>query len=109
MLIALSDKYSRKILGATISKAKSVQEIIREKEIPSTSAYRRIKFLKENKLLRAERIVLDEDGVKFEMLRSTISKIEVKFQEESIDITVIKNRQAIDKMANIFFSMRDQE
>ena len=109
VLKALADKYSRNIIMATISKAKSVQDLIREKDIPSTSAYRRVKFLKKNKLLKVEKIVLDEEGTKYELLRSSISDITVKFQADSIEIYIKPNRPAADRMTDIFFSMRDNE
>lgn len=94
---------------ATISKAKSVQEIIREKNIPSTSAYRRVKFLKKNGLIKIERIILDDDGSKYELLRSSISDITVKFQADSIEVGIKRNIAATERMTNLFFSLRDDE
>lgn len=94
---------------STISKAKSVQEIIREKNIPSTSAYRRVKILKKNNLMKVEKIILDDDGSKYELLRSSISDITVKLKADSIEISLKRNRPAAERMTDLFFSLRDDQ
>ena len=51
ILSALADIELQKILDATMSGPKSVNQIMRETKIPHTSAYRKIKWLLEEKLL----------------------------------------------------------
>jgi DNA-binding IclR family transcriptional regulator len=58
ILAALADAELQKILDATMYNSKSVNQIIRETSIPHTTAYRKIKWLAEEKLLRADEIEL---------------------------------------------------
>ena len=57
ILAALADAELQKILDATMYNSKSVNQIIRETNIPHTTAYRKIKWLVEEKL-RADEIEL---------------------------------------------------
>jgi response regulator of citrate/malate metabolism len=58
ILAALTDAELQKILDATMYNSKSVNQIIRETNIPHTTAYRKIKWLVEEKLLRADKLKL---------------------------------------------------
>jgi hypothetical protein len=58
ILAALADAELQKILDATMYNSKSANQIIRETNIPHTTAYRKIKWLVEEKLLRADEIEL---------------------------------------------------
>jgi response regulator of citrate/malate metabolism len=58
ILAALADAELQKILDATMYNSKSVNQIIRETNIPHTTAYRKIKWLVEEKLLSADEIEL---------------------------------------------------
>ena len=58
ILAALADAELQKILDATMYNSKSVNQIIRETSIPHTTAYRKIKWLAEEKLLRSDEIEL---------------------------------------------------
>ena len=49
ILAALADAELQKILDATMYNSKSVNQIIRETNIPHTTAYRKIKWLVEEK------------------------------------------------------------
>jgi DNA invertase Pin-like site-specific DNA recombinase len=64
ILAALADAELQKILDATMYNFKSVNQIIRETNIPHTTAYRKIKWLVEEKLLRANEIEIADDGKK---------------------------------------------
>jgi len=50
ILKALSDDYSRTIMNATIEEPKSVVDIVKECDVPMTTAYRRIHELEENNM-----------------------------------------------------------
>jgi len=85
---ALLDDHSRLILTSTMLVPKSVIDITREHEIPITSAYRKVKELKEFGLLKVDRIVLTPDGKKFEMVRSTIRSASVQFDKGTLSVDV---------------------
>jgi len=104
---ALLDDQSRLILASTMLVPKSVIEITREQRIPITSAYRKVKELKESGLLKVERIVLTDDGKKFELVKSTIRSASVQFHEGLLDVDIIGNIAADEKMVKRFFTLRE--
>ena len=104
---ALLDDHSRLILEATMLVSKSVIDITRERNIPITSAYRKVKELKEFGLLKVDRIILTPDGKKFEMVRSTIRTASVQFDRGSLNVDVTPSIEADEKMVKRFFALRE--
>ena len=105
VLEALADEHARRILEDTIFKVKSVTDISRECNIPMTSAYRKVKMLTDAGLLRVERFVTTDQGVKYELFSSNVKSISVKFEAGLLEIDVTSNVGASEKMANLFFSL----
>jgi hypothetical protein len=104
---ALLDDHSRLILSATMLVPKSVPDITREQKIPVTSAYRKVKELKEFGLLRVERIVLTPDGKKFELVKSTIRTVNVQFDKGALNVDVTAAVEADEKLVRRFFALRE--
>lgn len=104
---AILDDHSRLILEATMQMSKSVIDITREYNLPVTSAYRKVKELKEYGLLKVDRIILTPDGKKFEMVRSTIRAVSVQFDNGTLDVDVTSSIQADEKMVKRFFALRE--
>lgn len=104
---ALLDDHSRLILTATMFAAKSVIDITHEQKIPITSAYRRVKELKEFGLLKVERIVLTPEGKKFELLRSTIRTASIQFDKGTLNVDVTAGIEADEKLVKRFFALRE--
>ena len=106
VLEALADDYSKKILESTTFKAKSVPEIMRLCNIPMTSAYRRIKALTDAHLISIERSVITDEGVKYELYRSNVRDINVRYSIGSVEVDITPNGTAAERMAELFFSMK---
>ena len=104
---ALLDDYSRLILTTTMLMPKSVIDITREHNIPITSAYRKVKELKESGLVKVERIVLTPDGKKFELVKSTIRTANVQFDNGALNVEVSSGVQADEKFVKRFFALRE--
>lgn len=107
VLQALLDDQSRLILTSTMLIPKSVIDITREQRIPVTSAYRKVKELKEYGLLKVERIVITEDGKKYELVRSAIRSASVQFDKGTLEVDVTANIEADEKMVKRFFTLRE--
>ncbi len=107
VLQALLDDQSRLILTSTMLIPKSVIDITREQRIPVTSAYRKVKELKEYGLLKVERIVITEDGKKTELVRSAIRSASVQFDKGALEVDVTANIEADEKMVKRFFTLRE--
>jgi len=91
ILKALSDQYSQTIMNFTITKPKSVVEIVRECNIPMTTAYRRVKELEESKILKVTGSVVTDDGKKYFLYQNRLKAIYVNFGLESLDIQFVEN------------------
>ena len=53
VLLAMSDRYMRRILAATMVYDKSIEDICKEKEIPVSTCYRRIRELVESAITKS--------------------------------------------------------
>lgn len=106
LLGALADEYSLKIMSSTTMKAKSVTEIVNECNIPISTAYRRINEMKDSGLLVVQKIVLTDDGKKFELFRSTFRNIAVRFQQGAIEVEATPNEDIVDRTYRLFQAMR---
>lgn len=107
VLKALSDDHSRLILLSTIQSAKSVPEIMREQGIPMSSAYRRVKQLKHDGLLKVEKVVVTEEGKKYDLLRSAIRAAVIRFESGVLEVDVSTNVLAEEKMLRRFFALKE--
>lgn len=104
---ALLNDYSRSILESTMLVSKSVIDITREQKIPVTSAYRKVKELKASGLLKVERMVVTEDGKKYELLRSAIRSANIVFAKDTLVVDVASSAEADEKMVRKFFALRE--
>lgn len=91
ILKALSDEYSRTIMNFTIEKPKSVVEIVKECDIPMTTAYRRVNELEENKILKVTGSVVTDDGKKYFLYQNRLKSIYVIFGLEALDVQIVEN------------------
>jgi DNA-binding Lrp family transcriptional regulator len=91
ILKALSDEYSRTIMNFTIAQPKSVVEIVKECDIPMTTAYRRVNELEENKILKITGSVVTDDGKKYFLYQNRLKSIYVVFGLEELDVQIVEN------------------
>ena len=50
VLLAMSDRYMRRVIAATMVDDKSIEDIAKEKEIPVSTCYRRVRELMESQV-----------------------------------------------------------
>ncbi len=91
ILKALSDEYSRTIMNATIERSKSVVDLVKECDIPMTTAYRRIHELEDGKILKVTGAIVTDDGKKYYLYQNRIKSIYVTFGLESLDVQIVDN------------------
>jgi hypothetical protein len=105
----LADEYSRKIILSAIPKAKSVEDMSRENDIPLSTAYRRIHELLDAQLLVVERIIVTPDGKKYELLRSAYRAINVTFDGGAMKVDAVINEDVAEKLKRLWLSMRQTQ
>ncbi len=106
---ALIDEYSRKILNSTMENSKSVMDIMREQKIPMTSAYRRIKLLLDNKLIKVEKSLLTDDGKRYYLYRSAIKSVIINYIDGNLFLDITPNifDRPEDKLMQSFANIKE--
>ena len=109
---ALFDDQSRTILYSTTDTAKPVVDIMKETNIPMTSAYRKVKDLLKVNLLRTEGSEITEDGKRFYLYRSNINEAKLIYKNGDIEINIAPNTQKDqheDRLLKTFTTMKGRE
>jgi len=107
ILITLGDKEMVQIMNCCMYKSVSVNEIIKETEIPHTTAYRKIKWMLDNGILVTEHFLISPDGKKSSLFKSTMRSISVKYEQNEIIVNAEYNVDPLSKTVSRFFSLED--
>ncbi len=105
ILTALGDQEMVKILDAVMIQSKSVNTIIREANIPYTTAYRKIKWLLSEGLLVVSKIEITPDGKKSSLVHSVLRSIAVKYEQNNIVVEAEQSVDTVKKAMMRFFSL----
>lgn len=105
ILIALADPEVVAILDCTMDQSKSVSDIIRETNIPHTTAYRKIKWLVDEKLLVVDKVLINDEGKKYSLFHSVFRSIIVKYENNKILIDAEQNIEPLNRLTERFFSL----
>ncbi len=108
LLRALAEKQSARILAATSRRPLSAMELVRDLDLPSSSAYRRLHELEDAGLLVAARTVQTEDGKKFQMYKATFQEVSVKFNAGEVVVTAVANADVVEKAFQLFHSFQGE-
>ena len=103
----LADEYSRKILLSAIPKAKSVEDMSRENDIPLSTCYRRVHELLDSQILVVERIIVTPEGKKYELLRSAYRAVNVSFDGGVMKVDAIINEDVAEKLRRLWLTMKE--
>jgi len=106
VLQTLADDCSIAILRATMDKARSAMDLVREFTFPSSTVYRRINELLDLKLLAVEKIVVTDDGKKFSLYRSVVKEIHAEYRLGKVEVTLLLNEDVASKLLRLWDSMR---
>ena len=107
ILAALADTELQKILDASMYQSKSVNDIILETNVSHTTAYRKIKWLVEEKLLIVDKIEITEDGKKSSLFRAILKSFNVSYDYSNVVIEAEQNFDTLRKITEKFFSLEE--
>ncbi|HEY7079078.1 MAG TPA: helix-turn-helix domain-containing protein [Nitrososphaeraceae archaeon] len=105
ILSALADREIVKILDYALVRERSVNEVIRECNIPHTTAYRKIKWLLDNGLLLSIRNELTEDGKKFTLFKSVYKSLKINYEYGNIVVFAEYNINPVQRVAENLLSI----
>lgn len=103
VLTALADSEMVKILDAAMYQSKSVIQILRETGVSHSTAYRKIKWLVEERLLIIDKTEITQDGRKFSLFRTILKSFNVKYEYNNVVIEAEQNLDTIRKITEDFF------
>jgi len=104
---ALGDEYSRKIMLATIPTPKSVEDLSKDNDIPLSTCYRRVHELVDAQVLLIDRIIVTNDGKRFELVRSAYRAVQVDLEEGVMKVNALVNEDMAEKLRRLWISMRE--
>jgi hypothetical protein len=105
ILAALADTELQKILDATMHKSKSAIQIVRETNMSHTTAYRKIKWLVEEKLVVVDKIEITDDGKKFSLFHTVLKSFNVKYEYNNVVIEAEQNFDTLKNVTERLFSL----
>lgn len=105
---ALADAYARRILAATVRKAKPVKEISQDTGLPLPTTYRHVNTLMEKGLLVIERSALTEDGKRYDLYRSRIRSARLELDGNGERVAWEGNEAIEDRLSSLWDSLRMQ-
>jgi len=105
ILAALADTELQKILDAVMYQSKSVNQIMHETNVSHTTAYRKMRWLVEEKLLIVDKIEITEDGKKSSLFRTVLKSFNVKYEYNSVVIEAEQNIDTLRKVTQKLFSL----
>lgn len=80
-------------MNYTIEQPKSVVDIVKKCNVPMTTAYRRVRELEENKILKVTGSVVTDDGKKYFLYQNRLKSIYVIFGLEELDVQIVDNEE----------------
>ena len=109
ILTALADPEVVSILNSTMNQSKSVCDIIRETDMPHTTAYRKIKWLVDEKLLVVDKVSINAEGKKYSLFHSVFRSIVVRYENNKILIEAEQNIDSVNRLTERFFSLGQED
>jgi hypothetical protein len=91
---ALADAQSRVILFSIIKQGKTAMDLSEEHRIPLSSVYKKISDLEDIALVKVDKLILSDNGKKFKIYKSRISKAEVSIKKPEPIIILTPNDQS---------------
>jgi hypothetical protein len=105
ILTALADEEMIKILDCVMDMSMSINNIMRQKQIPYTTTYRKVKWLLDEGLLVVSKIDITPDGKKSSLVHAVLKSITVRYRRDDISIEAEQNYDVIRRVMEKFFSM----
>lgn len=105
ILTALADIELQKILDAAMYQSKSANQIIRETNISHTTAYRKIKWLVDEKLLVVDKIEITDEGKKSSLFHTVLKSFNVKYEYNNVVVEAEQNFDTLKRTTERLFSL----
>ena len=108
ILQSLSDPFSRMIILSTIERARSVEDLSSENDIPLSTCYRRVAEMTREGVLIVERVIITPEGKKHILHRAAMKGVKIDFDLGHLEVSITPNEDVSDKLRAIWLSNRFQ-
>jgi DNA-binding transcriptional ArsR family regulator len=102
---AMSDPQHRRIISATVAKAKSAIEIANELGIPIRSVYRYARTLSSLGILTAESQLILHKGGKETLYRSMVRAVVIRCEGENLEVDLLPNEGILERFLRFWSYM----
>lgn len=102
---ALADDVSAAILTSASEEERSADELAEIVDASSSTVYRRLETLVDRGLL-TEGLQLDRHGNHYHVYRTTIKRIEVELENETVETNVERREDAVDRFVRVWEGIR---
>jgi predicted transcriptional regulator len=102
----LADKYTREILTVLTNEELSSQQIASKLDMPTSTAYRKIKNLEELNLIKKTKVVRTIEGLSESYYKSMISEINVNFKGGKMTYSIERIKMD-DKIVRLWQKFKD--
>ena len=92
MLDALLSYVSRSILISTMDRAKSVEEISKDSQIPLSTCYEKVAKLVVMGALKRERIIITRTGKRHTLYRAAVRTVYLEFGPGGLNLATVANK-----------------
>jgi DNA-binding Lrp family transcriptional regulator len=106
ILRSLSDPFSRMIILSTIERARSVEDLSSENNIPLSTCYRRVAELTRAGILVVERVIITPEGKKHILHRAAMKGVRIEFDLGHLEVLITPNEDVSEKLHSMWLSTR---
>ncbi len=103
--VAISNPDLRRIISATIFKAKSANELSAELRIPPRSIYRYIKQLSMLGIITGQSWSFLDGGGKYVLYRSMVKSVTAMYEAGSLEVDLLPNEGILDRFMRFWTYM----
>ncbi len=104
---AISNTSIRRILVSCCPEAKTVARISTELGLPLSTAYHYVSELAKAGLLSIERIIVTDDGKRYETYRSVIREIRAIIGSDNVVIEILPNEDVVGRFYRLWSSLKE--
>ncbi len=102
----LADRYTREILTILTNEELSSQQIASKLDMPTSTAYRKIKSLEELNLIKKTKVVRTVEGLGESYYKSLVSEINVNFKDGKMTYSIVRIKMD-DKIVRLWQKFKD--
>ena len=104
---AISNISLRKILAACCPEAKAVAQLSTELGLPLSTTYHYVSELAKAGLLSIEKIIITDDGKRYETYRSVVREVRAIIGSDNVVVEILPNEDVVGRFYRLWSSLKE--